>query len=410
MDSPKLILLVLIMILMFSGCSAETTTLSVPIQTDIDKDGLTDAMEIKLGTDLFSKDTDGDGISDYWENKKYRTNPLKKDSDGDHILDNDWEERREYTNTIKAIVDLRPPFDINHMNDFYQDAKVVSKLEDDVTRIEVILYPDAEVVFNGSEYKPQNNEFTQPTYSKNYSEKMQKKIKKFIKDEKTDFSVVNKIISTLSNKPPYPIKIPFVLKFTYVELVKDLKCASDLPLQFSLYRDENGDIIEKNLTKSSKYTKQEMLDKVFFADTMFLGKTVGSCGPHSILRGAMLRAAGIQEKSIFTIPLIYYYQEDGTIIDVDEKYNKGYHNLSKKGTTCMADHFFNEVYMSNQWIRVDKTIDTGILVTSAKKPYIKILEFNDSTDYNFSTYWNSDTWVKQGPYKYISVVQQKSKY
>lgn len=56
---------------------------------DPDHDGLTNKEEKILGTDPHNPDTDGDGISDGDEVKKYNTNPLKKDSDGDGLSDYD---------------------------------------------------------------------------------------------------------------------------------------------------------------------------------------------------------------------------------------------------------------------------------------------------------------------------------
>ena len=51
---------------------------------DEDNDGLTNAEEKELGTDLDSDDTDSDGLTDY-EETKLGTDPLKEDTDGDGI-------------------------------------------------------------------------------------------------------------------------------------------------------------------------------------------------------------------------------------------------------------------------------------------------------------------------------------
>ena len=58
--------------------------------TDIDNDGLTEKQEKELGTNPKVADSDGDGINDGNEVKKYNTNPLMKDSDKDGL--NDYEE------------------------------------------------------------------------------------------------------------------------------------------------------------------------------------------------------------------------------------------------------------------------------------------------------------------------------
>lgn len=56
---------------------------------DDDNDGLTNLKEYQLGTDPKKSDTDGDGLSDGEEVNTYNTNPLEKDTDGDTLSDND---------------------------------------------------------------------------------------------------------------------------------------------------------------------------------------------------------------------------------------------------------------------------------------------------------------------------------
>ena len=54
---------------------------------DTDGDGVTDALEVKLGLDPTKADTDGDGISDGYELLKLHTNPGRVDSDHDGLAD-----------------------------------------------------------------------------------------------------------------------------------------------------------------------------------------------------------------------------------------------------------------------------------------------------------------------------------
>ncbi len=63
-----------------------------PVSTtpgDTDGDGLEDAIELELGTDPYSPDTDQDGLTDGDEYYVYATGTLNPDSDGDGILDGD---------------------------------------------------------------------------------------------------------------------------------------------------------------------------------------------------------------------------------------------------------------------------------------------------------------------------------
>lgn len=56
-------------------------------KVDKDFDGLTDVEEKKYGTDPLVADTDGDGLTDFYEINTYHTNPLKRDTDGDGYPD-----------------------------------------------------------------------------------------------------------------------------------------------------------------------------------------------------------------------------------------------------------------------------------------------------------------------------------
>ena len=56
---------------------------------DSDEDGLSDCIELKIGTDPFNVDSDNDGLSDGDEVKIYGTNPLNPDTDMDGLDDGD---------------------------------------------------------------------------------------------------------------------------------------------------------------------------------------------------------------------------------------------------------------------------------------------------------------------------------
>lgn len=56
---------------------------------DSDEDGLANLREIRIGTEPGDSDTDKDGLSDGEEVRKYKTDPLKEDTDGDTLTDGD---------------------------------------------------------------------------------------------------------------------------------------------------------------------------------------------------------------------------------------------------------------------------------------------------------------------------------
>jgi len=56
-------------------------------QADRDGDGLTDLVEVSLGTDPDLADTDADGLSDGDEVNTHKTDPLLADTDGDGLSD-----------------------------------------------------------------------------------------------------------------------------------------------------------------------------------------------------------------------------------------------------------------------------------------------------------------------------------
>ena len=74
-------------------------------QGDSDGDGLTNAEEAIIGTDILLADTDGDGLTDGEENKTYATNPLATDTDDDGLTDG--EEIQVYnTNPLEPDTDV----------------------------------------------------------------------------------------------------------------------------------------------------------------------------------------------------------------------------------------------------------------------------------------------------------------
>jgi len=269
-----------------SRSSRLDATAQTPV--DSDADGLEDTLEANIGTNPKAVDTDGDGLTDYEEYCKYRTDPTKKDSDGDGKPDSDRDERREYTYTIRAICQIRPPDNIEGMNDLYQDARPAERkasLEDAVA-VEVLVFPFAEPRVNAQPY-PYNSipkelhKYVQRTLSMNFSPEMQQEVKEIVKEAATDIEAVQKILDWIAKETRLANRLP---EFAYFH-IKDNKIVWHKPLGSAA---ENKRLLETN----------------FFADSMFKKRVHGTCSSTAILRGAMLRAAGLPTRIIQTLPLI----------------------------------------------------------------------------------------------------------
>jgi len=101
----------------------------VPMNKDIDNDGLLRSDEKALGTDPRVADTDGDGILDGDEALKFFTDPLKQDTDGDEINDND--ELNTYkTDPLKADSDGDKLSDAKEINEYKTNPMMMDSDDD----------------------------------------------------------------------------------------------------------------------------------------------------------------------------------------------------------------------------------------------------------------------------------------
>lgn len=98
---------------------------------DTDGDGLINEYEKQLGTDINNPDTDGDGLSDYFEYVYTNTDPLKKDTDGNGILDGDEDfDQDGLTNKEEAELGTNPNLNDTDL-DGLKDGDEVKKYNTD---------------------------------------------------------------------------------------------------------------------------------------------------------------------------------------------------------------------------------------------------------------------------------------
>jgi hypothetical protein len=172
----------------------------------------------------------------------------------------------------------------------------------------------------------------------------------------------------------------------------------------------DGELIKKGLGEPSHTSMEEIKNHVLFAGSMFEYGTHGACGSTSILRGAMLRSVGLEEKIIVTIPLLYFYENDGTDVKLKDEYWSEKYVSIPKDEIAASDHFFNLVKIGARWIRVDHTIMNGANIFNKDSLYIKILEQHEILEDDFTQYWKYETWREKRPYKYVSIIEQEAQH
>ncbi|SET45427.1 lipase family protein [[Clostridium] polysaccharolyticum] len=93
---------------------------------DTDKDGLEDYLEEYFATDKTLEDTDNDGLSDYMEIMKFKTEPLKMDTDGNGISDGEEDADRDGISNILEVSIGTNPFKADTDEDGLKDALEVN--------------------------------------------------------------------------------------------------------------------------------------------------------------------------------------------------------------------------------------------------------------------------------------------
>jgi hypothetical protein len=313
---------------------------------DLDRDGLENRLEAELGTNPRSFDTDGDGLSDYDEHCKYRTDPTKKDSDSDGKPDGDWDERREYAYSIRAICEIRPPSNMERINDLYQDARPFEKEAalKDARVVEVLIFPFAQAHVYPQPYPKKDldnklNEYVKPTASMNYSAEMKEQIEHIVEGSATDVAAIEKMLQWLNRETRLVRELPH---WEYLHIIDDK--------------------IVWHRSFGNTERDEQFLETNFLGDSMFKNKVHGTCSSTAIIRGTMFRAAGLPSRLIQTLPLMTRYSEDLEPMADQLRMRamaKGYDWGPSGGG---ANHTYNEVFLNNRWVRIDNSIGTGPFV------------------------------------------------
>jgi hypothetical protein len=147
-----------------------------------------------------------------------------------------------------------------------------------------------------------------------------------------------------------------------------------------------------------------VLETLFYASGMFRRRIHGACSSKATIRGALLRAAGLEELTVFAIPVFYTLEGDATKLRLREPWGRTFLDQDPDHP-LIADHVYNLVKIGGRWIRVDRgNIDVGL-----NGPYIVIRKMHDQVYHDFSL-WNSHTWTSRRPYIHHLIEEQEARY
>jgi len=338
-------------------------------------------------------DSDSDGLTDFQEIHKYLTDPNKKDTDGDGISDCNFNERREYTYTIRTVLRFMPPFDKAALNDNFQDARVLNKT-DGYIELEVIHHP-----FSTAEDLIEENpnwqidyalmtEYLKPGITANWDQKMKEDIIAQLKadgieiDKLTDKQVVKYVSKWLMDNSKFLDKVFATYYIHFPDGKAEVYPGLEENFEYEFSRD----------SQSYSWSIDEHLKYELYGKGMFYNKTHGSCTSFAIYLTAVLRALGIPTRMIIAVPVVDPTDEEQVqIVKETITHNKVRHTILagfERSTNGFVAHTYNEVYIGNRWHRLNyNKLGQPILDRHLFGMHTHLYTFNDLSEANLAPTW-----------------------
>jgi len=363
-------------------------------------------------------DTDGDGLSDFQEIHKYRTDPKKLSTAGDGISDGDRQRRREFTYTIRSVVKVMPPVNIECLNDDYQDARVLSR-GDNYVELEVIHFPlntNAESIRGNSSWRCQDvgmEEYLRPGITTNWDAAMQGDLVSALKsaginpDRLDDRELVIQVSHWLFANSK------FVNMFCTHYISFPQGRATIYPGLETKFESDKGD---------HAWTTREQLEHELFGRSMFANRTHGSCTSSAVYLTTVLRALGIPTRMILAIPLVDGNDPAQLTMVRDGISHHGVRRtllLGLASASGYANHTFNEVFVGGRWIRLNyQKLGQNSLDANNMGLLTHVNTFNDLSETPLAATWGKryakgerDATFRYGnPYRCEEVTDHFGKY
>lgn len=356
-------------------------------------------------------DSDGDGLSDFQEIHKYRTDPTRADSDLDGVADGDWNERREFSYSIRTVLRVLPPVNTAALNDDYQDALVLHE-DPAYVELEVIHYPlntCAEAIVPATGWQRPAaalRPYLEPGVTTNWDAALQRQLRSDLRAAGIDLDELTDAEAAVQ-----------VAKFA----LEHARSLETFTTYLACYPEGRPAILpgleEKFERKKYRpdWSAEDQFEHEHLGREMYQHRTRGTCTSSATYLTTVLRAAGIPTRMLIAVPLIDASDEkQWTLVEqgirhppVRDEILRGLEPL--RG--AYAAHTFNEVYVGGRWRRLNSTrLGQNILDAGCFGLLTKVNQFRDLAETELAPTWGHPDFgpgraqfVHSNPYSAVSV-------
>ena len=364
-------------------------------------------------------DTDGDGLSDFLEMHKYRTDPVRKDTAGTGTPDGDAAQRREFTYSVRALVRVMPPYNLAALNDDYQDVRVVRETKE-FAELEVVIYPlntNAGAISSNANWRTDDagmSEFLSPGVTTNWDAPMHEQLLAELRSagidlaKLTDKEAAEKVSRWIFSRAKH--QNMFCTYYVHFPGGK----ASIFPGLEQTFEREKG---------SPGWSVQDQFANELFGKEMFNRKIYGTCTSAAVAQATVLRAAGIPTRFIIAIPVVDASDDVqlalvGKGLSHHEVRSTVATGLSGAGNSFTA-HTFLEVYVGNRWRRLNySALGQNVLDSTYLGLMVHVHTFNDLSEAGLAATWGAryalgkrdGEFKHNNPYKTIALDDHFGRY
>jgi hypothetical protein len=327
------------------------------------------------------RDGDADGLTDFEEVHKYRTDPAKADTDADGIPDGDREERREFTYSIRCVVAHVPPAEA--VSDLWQDAREFRR-DTEAVELEITAYPFATPGDEPSGTRADGLAvFTKPNLTSDFDDAMRSELVAALEKEGID--------------PRAPLDAERVQKVAQWALRRVRMGKTGFTICYVTAKGGRLTIVDglEQVFHESKSdaarSLEAQLDIEARGRSMYRQATCGSCTSAGVYLQTVFRALGVPTRTTVGMPPI----------DVNDRTQLDRLRRALRPSTIRepilvgaadgggwVEHTFNEVFVAGRWRRLNYArLDQPIVDREYLGLMLRILTYDDRATAGTAVTW-----------------------